>query len=136
MIKKLAPIFILLMAMAACASRTPSDARTSHLATGFFKDYGKKFPGTAFHNNPPQQVEVKRTQELQRSLSNSFIVLTLQDGQQIPIILTLLHKFPRGWRISSWEWVRQESGAGPAEASAPSEGPGSDSPQDPNQSPQ
>jgi hypothetical protein len=122
MIKKLFSTIILLLMVTACAGRIPSDSKTAGLARGYFKKYGGKYKDTVFYKNPPQQVEVKRTQELQRSLANSFAVLQLQDGQQIPVILTLLHKFPRGWRISSWEWVHQEplSPAAEAPPSSPS----------------
>lgn len=116
MLKKLLPLILLLLMITACAGRTPSDAKTANLAKGYFKKYGNKYKETVFYNNAPQQVEVKRTQELQRSLANSFVLLQLKDGQQIPVILTLLNKFPRGWRISSWEWVRQDMVGVPAQA--------------------
>jgi hypothetical protein len=119
MSKKLLPILILLSFVAACGGRVPSDAKTANLARGYFKKYGDKYKDTAFYKNPPQQVEIKRTQELQRKLANSFAVLQLQDGKQVPVILTLINKFPRGWRISSWEWVQQDQG----EASAPDQAP-------------
>jgi hypothetical protein len=103
----------------ACGGRVPSDAKTAHLAKGYFKKYGNKYKDTVFHNNGPAQVEVKRTQELQRSLANSFAILQLKDGQEVPVILTLLNKFPRGWRISSWEWVRAPEAAPPPSSENP-----------------
>ena len=118
--KKLLSLVCLLLMLAACAGRTPSDAKTANLSKGYFKKYGNKYKDTMFYNNGPQSVEVKRTQELQRNLANSFAILQLKDGQEVPVILTLLYKFPRGWRISSWEWVRApEAAAAPSETAPP-----------------
>lgn len=111
-----------MMLLIGCGGRIPSDAKTANLAKGYFKKYGNKYKDTVFHHNGPQQVEVKRTQELQRSLANSFAILQLKDGQEVPVILTLLNKFPRGWRISSWEWVRApQAEAPPAQNPSPAE---------------
>ena len=91
----------------ACAGRIPSDKKTAHLSRNYFKKYGKKYKETVFFKNPVQAAEIKRTQELQKDVATSFILLEMAEGQKIPIIITTIRKFPLGWRITGWEWVKK-----------------------------
>lgn len=97
----------LLAFMAACGGRIPSDVKTANLTRGYFKKYGKKYKDTIFYNNQVAAVEVKQTQELQKNVATSFVLVDLQEGQEVPMILNIIRKFPLGWRITGWEWVKR-----------------------------
>jgi len=106
--KTLATLLLLLLTLGtACGGRVPSDVKTAKLTRKYFNKYAKKYKDTAFSGTKVAKVEVKRTQELQKNLSTSFVLLNLDNGQEIPIILTILRKAPKGWRINGWEWVRK-----------------------------
>src|SRR5215510_5207542 len=106
--RKLLPLFLALsLCLAACGGRTPSQARTAQIAQKYFKKYGKKYKETQYGTNPVTSVEVKDVQELQKDIATSFLLLKMSDGSQIPVIMTLIRKFPLGWRTTSWEQARE-----------------------------
>jgi hypothetical protein len=102
-------IFILLFVTVplACGGRVPSDVKTAKLTRSYFKKYGKKYKDTEFYKNPVKAVEIKKTQELQKNVATSFVLVSFAHGQEVPVILTLLRKIPSGWRITGWEWVKR-----------------------------
>lgn len=91
----------------ACGGRVPSDVKTAKLTRSYFKKYGKKYKNTEFYKNPVKAVEIKKTQELQKNVATSFVLVSFAQGQEVPVILTLLKKVPLGWRITGWEWLKQ-----------------------------
>ena len=100
-------IFICGFSLAACGGRTPSDVKTSNLTKSYFHKYGKKYKETVFHESQVEMVDVKQTQELQKDVAASFVLIKMQNGTEVPVLLTMIRKFPLGWRISGWEWIRQ-----------------------------
>jgi hypothetical protein len=104
--KRFLPVMLILVfLLPACAGRTPSNAKTAHLSKKYFNKYGKKYKETDFFNNKVKSVEIKRTEELQKNVATSFVLLDLADGKDVPVILTMIRKFPMGWRITGWERV-------------------------------
>lgn len=101
-------VFFILLAvfLASCGGRIPSDAKTANLSKGYFHKYGKKYKDTVFYKNKVSKVEVKKTQELQKDVATSFVLVSLNEGQEIPVILSMIRKFPLGWRVTGWEWVK------------------------------
>lgn len=91
----------------ACGSRVPKDVKTAKLSRSYFKKYGKKYPETMFHQNSVAAVDIQKTQELQKDVATSFVVLELAKGEKVPILLTMIRKFPLGWRITGWEILQQ-----------------------------
>ncbi|MFO1464740.1 MAG: hypothetical protein U1F66_13315 [bacterium] len=106
--KKLIPcLMLLLLPLAACGGRVPSQAKTASIAKKYFSKYGKKYKETVFYTTPVASVEVKDVQELQKNIATSFMLLKMNDGSEIPVIMTLIRKQPLGWRTSGWEQARQ-----------------------------
>ncbi len=91
---------------AGCADRTPSPPKTANIAKGYFKRYGKKYKESEFGQSKVSQVEVKEVRELQKNVATAFLLVKLENGSEIPAIMTLIRKLPGGWRTTSWEWVR------------------------------
>ena len=107
MLRYLTPLTLaVLLFVSACGGRVPGDIKTANLTRKYFHKYGKKYQSTIFHKNQVKAVEIKKTQELQKDLANSFVLVSFVQGQEVPVILTLIKKFPLGWRITGWEWVR------------------------------
>lgn len=92
----------------ACGGRVPKDIKTAKLSRSYFKKYGKKYSETVFHKNPVAAVDIEKTQELQKDVATSFVVLDMAQGEKIPVLLTMIRKFPLGWRITGWEIVHQQ----------------------------
>lgn len=106
--RKAVPLLLILaFFFSACAGRIPSDAKTAHLSKKYFHKYGKKYKETNFYHNKVQTAQVQRTQELQKNLATSFVLLNMADGTSTPVILTMIRKFPLGWRITGWEKVER-----------------------------
>ncbi len=105
MLKGLPALLFLSLLFTACGGRIPSDAKTAKLSRSYFQHYGKKYKETTFSQSKVLKAEVKQSQELQKNLATSFVLLQQENGNEIPVIVTLLRKFPTGWRISSWEKI-------------------------------
>lgn len=106
--KKLA--FLLLTAFCltqvACGGRTPSTSHTASIAKKYFTKYGKKYRDTDFAGRIAT-VEVKEVRELQKNVATSFVLLKMENGTEIPVIMTVIKKMPTGWRTTSWELATQ-----------------------------
>jgi len=103
--KVLLILLLITFTLPACGGRTPSNAKTSKLTKGYFKKYGKKYKETVFHSTKVQEVKVEQTQELQKDVATSFVLVKLDNGTEVPVILTMIRKLPLGWRITGWEKV-------------------------------
>ncbi len=104
--KRITLLVLFCIVLGACGGRIPSDVKTAKLSKSYFHKYGKKYKETVFYKNSVSKVEVKQTQELQKDVATSFILVSLAEGQEVPAILSLIRKFPLGWRITGWEWVK------------------------------
>ncbi len=109
--KGLPVLLFVTLFFAACGGRVPSDAKTAKLSRSYFQHYGKKYKDTVFYQSKVLKAEVKQSQELQKNLATSFVLLQQENGNEIPVIVTLLRKFPTGWRVSSWEKIEAIPGA-------------------------
>lgn len=106
--KKLGLFLLIAVFCSACGARIPSEVKTASIARKYFAKYGKKYPQTVFGQNKVSEVQVDIVKELQKDLANSLVRLKLDNGTEVPIILTMIRKYPRGWRASGWEMVHQE----------------------------
>ncbi len=106
--KKIIWLPFLFVLLTACGGRTPSNVKSSHLAEKYFQKYAKKYPTTEFAADKISSAETQELRELQKNLATSLTVIKLQNGNEIPVLLTLLRKAPTGWRITSWEKVQRE----------------------------
>lgn len=89
----------------ACAGRVPSNAKTSEIAKKHFQKYGKKYKDSEFALSKISAVEVKAVEELQKNVATGFLIVKLDNGTEIPVIMTFLRKIPLGWRTTGWERV-------------------------------
>jgi hypothetical protein len=105
--RKIILMIMLPLFLVSCVGRVPSNKSAANIAKGYFKKYGHKFKETEFGNNPVNSVEVKEVQELQKNVATSFLVVKLNDGTELPVIMTFLRKLPLGWRTTGWEKVTQ-----------------------------
>ena len=106
--KKLAFVTLLALTigLSACGGRTPSTAHTASIAKKYFTKYGKKYRDTEFAGKI-SSVEVKEVRELQKNLATSFVLLKMDNGSEIPVVMTVMKKAPTGWRATSWELATQ-----------------------------
>jgi len=73
------------------------------VAQKHFNKYGKKYKETEFGQSRVSTVEVKAVEELQKNLATSFLLVKLDNGSEIPVIMTFQRKAPLGWRTIGWE---------------------------------
>lgn len=87
----------------ACGGRIPSNAKAASVAQKHFNKYGKKYKNTDLGQSRVATVEVKAVEELQKNLATSFLLVKLENGTEIPVIMTYQRKLPLGWRTIGWE---------------------------------
>lgn len=92
-----------------CGGRLPSQAKTAKMSQKYFKKYGKKYKAPDFYQKEVQSVEVQDIRELQRDMAMGLVVLKMNDGAEIPIVITTLKKVPMGWRIIGWEKMQDSA---------------------------
>lgn len=86
-----------------CGGRIPSQPKTANMSKKYFQKYGKKFEAPSFYQKTIASVEVQEVRELQRNMALGLVVLKMNDGEEIPVVVTALKKVPLGWRIVGWE---------------------------------
>ncbi|MCB1214815.1 MAG: hypothetical protein KDK66_04995 [Deltaproteobacteria bacterium] len=101
--KHLSLLLSLLFLLSACGGRIPSEAKTNRLSQKYFKSYGKKYQDSFLGQNPVQSSSVQGVQELQKNVATALVQLQLENQESVPVLITLIRKFPLGWRIKSWE---------------------------------
>ncbi len=89
----------------ACGGRVPSHARAAEIAKKHFQKYGKKYKDSDFAQSAVSAVEVKGVKELQKDVATGMLLVKLDNGTEVPILMTFIRKVPGGWRTTSWEWV-------------------------------
>ena len=99
--KKALSLFIFVLFLAAC-TRVPTAKRADHLLTHFFNKYGKKYPASDF-SSKVSHIEIESINELQKNLAAIGANVQLENGNTIPVEVTVLRKAPFGWRINGWE---------------------------------
>ncbi|HCU24189.1 MAG TPA: hypothetical protein DF383_04150 [Deltaproteobacteria bacterium] len=103
MLKRLLIVFFMVSSLAACAGRTPSPAKTANIAQKHFQKYGKKYKESVFATSVVTGAEAKQITELQKNIATAFVLVKLADGNEVPVIMTLIQKQPFGWRSTGWE---------------------------------
>ena len=101
--KKLVSILLLSFFVAGCGSRVPKSSTAQKIIKKHFSKYGNKFPSSQFGNQKVTEVEVLKTEEIQKGLARSEAVVVLENGQRVKVEMTLIHKLPMGWRYQGWE---------------------------------
>ena len=94
-------ILMLVVALAACAGRMPSQHRSERVLQKYFKKYGKKYPTTNF-NKGIDRVEVYSTNEIQYLLVAINAVVFTKTGSAERVDATL-KRSAGGWHVVSWE---------------------------------
>ena len=107
MLRRLSFVFLLtcflLPSFSVLAARLPS-AKTAQTVTRKFLDkYGQKYPATVFGQHNLSQVQINSIQEISYHIVYVDTALTFKNGKYGRALVKLNNKFPKGWRVISWE---------------------------------
>lgn len=104
-VKSLLCLVLILSLMVGCAGRTPSPKTAQSTAKSFFKSYAHKFPDSNFGHKNVQNVTISQVEEVSHNFALVDSVVDFADGHQGRSLLRMQNKFPRGWRVVSWEML-------------------------------
>lgn len=95
-----------LTSMTTQAARLPSPERVQKISQKFFDRYGKKFPETVFGQHNTQTIQINSIHEVSYHVAYADVALLFKDGRVGRALVKLDKKFPKSWRVISWEMLQ------------------------------
>ena len=92
------------LAQPANASRLPSNKKAIGIISHYFDKYNKKYPGSEL-GDKVSSVEISSIDELQKNLVSVAAEVKFENGSSMPIRMSLIRKYPLGWRQNGWEKI-------------------------------
>ena len=103
---KVLPIILLCLficSTVACGGSRPSSKSAQKIARSHFKSYGKQFNNTPFANSNVDSITVNAIEPVSNKVVNTDTIIHFSDGRLARTLLRMEHRFPTGWRVTSWE---------------------------------
>lgn len=91
--------------LVACAGRTPTPKTAQSVAKSYFKAYAHKYPASEFGHKSLTDVTINQIEEISYRFALVDSMVDFTDGKQGRALLRMQNKFPRGWRVVSWEML-------------------------------
>jgi RecB family exonuclease len=93
----------LILPQPAHANRLPEPKQIQTLTQKFFNRYGKTYPETVFGQHNLNKVQINSVREISYHVAYADLVLLFKDGKMGRSLVKITKKFPKGWRVTSWE---------------------------------
>lgn len=90
-----------------CSGDRPHPKTARAKAKSFLKSYGRKYETTAFYKNV-SDVEINAIEPVSHRIVNTDTIVHFGSGEVARGIFKMENKFPRGWKVISWEIVGLE----------------------------
>lgn len=105
MLKKTFIVFCAVLFLSACGGRVPTAKTAQSTAKTHFKKYGRQYANTSYNRDNFRSVQINQIQELSYKKVLVDALVSFKNGERARVLLTMDNKFPRGWRVISWEQV-------------------------------
>lgn len=101
-------ILLLSFSFLHCGKRVPSLPKAQSVMSKRIEKYGKKYTETKFSGSKVSRVEILSVDELQKNLVSVAGKVHMENGNAFQVRMTMIRKYPLGWRSQGWENLGEE----------------------------